>query len=87
MLGSAVRNAVLAFVSDTIEAPDGRQHQREIVLHPGAVTVVAIRPDGRVLLVRQYRHGHPCLCLLWAEYACMVGRVGRNGSLGNYPNV
>jgi ADP-ribose pyrophosphatase len=46
----------LTFVSDTIEAPDGRRHQREIVLHPGAVTVVAIRPDGRVLLVRQYRH-------------------------------
>jgi ADP-ribose pyrophosphatase len=27
-----------------------------MVLHPGAVTVVAILPDGRVLLVRQYRH-------------------------------
>lgn len=46
----------MTFVSDTIEAPDGRHHQREIVLHPGAVTVVAILPDGRVLLVRQYRH-------------------------------
>jgi ADP-ribose pyrophosphatase len=46
----------MTFVSDTIEAPDGRRHQREIVFHPGAVTVVAILPDGRVLLVRQYRH-------------------------------
>jgi ADP-ribose pyrophosphatase len=46
----------MTFVSDTIEAPDGRRHQREIVLHPGAVTVIAILPDGRVLLVRQYRH-------------------------------
>ena len=46
----------LTFVSDTIEAPDGRRHQREIVVHPGAVTVVAVLPDGRVLLVRQYRH-------------------------------
>jgi ADP-ribose pyrophosphatase len=46
----------LTFVSDTIEAPDGRQHQREIVLHPGAVTVLAVLSDGQVLLVRQYRH-------------------------------
>jgi ADP-ribose pyrophosphatase len=46
----------LTFVSDTIEAPDGRRHQREIALHPGAVTILAIRPDGHVLLVRQYRH-------------------------------
>lgn len=46
----------LTFVSDSIEAPDGRKHQREVVLHPGAVTVVAILSNGRVLLVRQYRH-------------------------------
>jgi ADP-ribose pyrophosphatase len=46
----------LTFVSDTIVAPDGRRHQREIVVHPGAVTVVAILPDGLVLVVRQYRH-------------------------------
>ncbi len=43
-------------VADTIETPDGRRHERDIVIHPGAVTVVAILPNGRVLLVRQYRH-------------------------------
>lgn len=44
------------FVKDTIEAPDGGRHTREVVVHPGAVTVVCLLTDGRVLLVRQYRH-------------------------------
>jgi ADP-ribose pyrophosphatase len=43
-------------VVDTIETPDGRRHERDVVLHPGAVTVVAVLPDSRILLVRQYRH-------------------------------
>lgn len=43
-------------VVDTIESSDGRRHERDVVLHPGAVTVVAVLPDGRILLVRQYRH-------------------------------
>lgn len=46
----------LTFVHDTIADAKGRQHTREVVLHPGAVTVAAVLPDGRVLLVRQYRH-------------------------------
>jgi ADP-ribose pyrophosphatase len=43
-------------VVDTIETTDGQRRERDIVLHPGAVAVLAIRPDGRILLVRQYRH-------------------------------
>jgi ADP-ribose pyrophosphatase len=43
-------------VVDTIEAADGRRHQRDVVLHPGAVAILAVMPDGRILLVRQYRH-------------------------------
>jgi ADP-ribose pyrophosphatase len=44
------------FVKDTVTDFDGQQHSRDVVLHPGAVTVVALLDDGRVLLVRQYRH-------------------------------
>jgi ADP-ribose pyrophosphatase len=40
---------------DTVERRDGSQARREIVGHPGAVAVVALDPDGRVLLVRQFR--------------------------------
>lgn len=46
----------LTFVRDTVVTPDGLQHSRDVVLHPGAVTVVAVLSDRRVLLVRQYRH-------------------------------
>ena len=40
---------------DTIERADGSRATREIVGHPGAVAVVAIDADDRVLLVRQFR--------------------------------
>lgn len=36
--------------------PDGREASREVVLHPGAVAILPLLADGRVLLVRQYRH-------------------------------
>ena len=39
-----------------IQAPDGSHHERSVVRHPGAVSVVAVEPSGtRTLLVRQYR--------------------------------
>lgn len=34
---------------------DGRTGRREIVHHPGAVAVLCRRPDGRFVMVRQYR--------------------------------
>jgi ADP-ribose pyrophosphatase len=46
----------LTFVRDTVVTDDGRQHSRDMVLHPGAVAVVALLADRRLLLVRQYRH-------------------------------
>ena len=39
----------------TFEAPDGTRFERDVVHHPGAVSVVPILHDGSVLLVRQYR--------------------------------
>lgn len=44
------------FVRDEVADQDGHRHTRDVVLHPGAVTVVALLPDGGILLVRQYRH-------------------------------
>ncbi|MGN0038738.1 MAG: NUDIX domain-containing protein [Coriobacteriales bacterium] len=38
-----------------IELANGKQAVHEVVRHPGAVAVIALRADGRVLLVRQYR--------------------------------
>ena len=35
--------------------PDGREHEREIVRHPGAVVILPILPDGRVVFVKNFR--------------------------------
>lgn len=40
---------------DKVELPNGDVSSREIIEHPGAVAVVAITPDNKVLLVKQYR--------------------------------
>jgi ADP-ribose pyrophosphatase len=44
-----------SFRIDTVRFSDGRTSTREILGHPGAVAIVAIDPDGSVLLVRQWR--------------------------------
>ena len=50
------RGHVLEFRVDTVERIDGRRARREVAVHPGAVAIVAVDRDDRVLLVRQYRH-------------------------------
>ena len=41
---------------DTVRLPNGRDAQREYVVHPGAVVVIAQLEDGRVLVERQHRY-------------------------------
>jgi ADP-ribose pyrophosphatase len=41
---------------DTVIEPGGVRAVRDIVVHPGSVVVLPIFEDGRVLLIRQYRH-------------------------------
>ena len=43
---------------DVVRLPDGSQGVREYVKHPGAVAVVPLFDDGRVLLERQFRYPH-----------------------------
>ncbi len=38
-----------------VRLPNGEESQRDIVLHPGAVAIVAIDDRKRILLVRQFR--------------------------------
>jgi ADP-ribose pyrophosphatase len=46
----------LTMKRDMVRLPDGRQASREYVVHPGAVMVVAILPDDRLVMERQYRY-------------------------------
>jgi ADP-ribose pyrophosphatase len=41
---------------DTVVLPDGATATREYIVHPGAVMVVPILDDGRLLLERQFRY-------------------------------
>jgi ADP-ribose pyrophosphatase len=41
---------------DVVRLPDGSEGAREYIRHPGAVAIVALFDDGRVLLERQYRY-------------------------------
>ena len=41
---------------DTVELPNGKEAVREWIRHPGASAVLPLLPDGRVILVRQYRY-------------------------------
>lgn len=49
------RGHIIDLVAASFEAPDGVTFQRDIVRHPGAVSVVALSADGMVTMVRQYR--------------------------------
>ncbi|MEO0004217.1 MAG: hypothetical protein RLZZ22_1909 [Pseudomonadota bacterium] len=41
---------------DTVRLPDGSSAVREYIKHPGAVMVIPLLDDGRVVLERQYRY-------------------------------
>ena len=49
------RGALISLGEGSFVGPDGDEFQRDIVHHPGAVSVVPLEDDGTVLLVRQYR--------------------------------
>ncbi|NEK85838.1 NUDIX hydrolase [Blastococcus saxobsidens] len=47
---------IISLHRDTVAMPGGDQSVRDLVRHPGAVAVVAVDDEGRVVLLRQYRH-------------------------------
>ena len=46
---------VIGLVETVWESPDGELMEREVVKHPGAVSVVPLLDDGTVVMVRQFR--------------------------------
>jgi 8-oxo-dGDP phosphatase len=58
-----VRGRIVTLRTDTVRMPGGELAVREVVEHPGAVAVVALAEDDRVLMIRQYRH--PAGAMLW----------------------
>jgi ADP-ribose pyrophosphatase len=42
---------------DTVRLPNGGVSVREYITHPGAVAVLALLPNGNLIMERQYRYG------------------------------
>jgi ADP-ribose pyrophosphatase len=47
---------VISLRIDDFRSPGGSTFKREVVEHPGAVAILPFLDDGRLLLIRQYRH-------------------------------
>jgi ADP-ribose pyrophosphatase len=41
---------------DEVLEPTGVRTTREVITHPGSVVVMPVLPDGRIILIQQYRH-------------------------------
>lgn len=47
---------LLTVYCDQVELPNGKEASREFIRHPGAIAVVPVTNDGKIVLVRQYRY-------------------------------
>lgn len=59
---------------DTVDLGDGQRVVRDLIVHTGAVGVIALDQQDRVLLVRQYRH--PVAMSLWEPVAGLLDVAG-----------
>jgi len=66
---------VIAVRTDSVEMPAGQLVERDVVVHPGAVGVIALDDRERVLLVQQYRHAPGRL--LWEPPAGLLDAPGK----------
>jgi 8-oxo-dGDP phosphatase len=58
-----LRSRLVTVRTDKVLTPDHDLAERDVVLHPGAVAVLALDDADRILMIRQYRH--PVGRLLW----------------------
>ncbi|MDQ0213766.1 ADP-ribose pyrophosphatase [Oikeobacillus pervagus] len=49
------KGKVIQVQVDDVELPDGKMGKREIVKHPGAVAIIPITNEGKIVMVEQYR--------------------------------
>lgn len=49
------KGKVVSLKVDDVLLPNGKQSKREIIHHPGAVAIIPITNEGKIVLVEQYR--------------------------------
>lgn len=62
--------------TDEVVMPDGNVVSRDYQVHPGSVAILALDDEGRVLVLRQYRH--PVRHKLWEIPAGLLDVQGEN---------
>lgn len=50
------KGAIIDFYKDTIQVPNGNVVKWDFIAHQGAAAMVAVREDGKLILVRQFRN-------------------------------
>ncbi len=51
------RGRIIEVSTEVLRYANGREHELDLVRHPGAAAVVAVDGANRACFVRQYRHG------------------------------
>ncbi|WP_216830464.1 NUDIX hydrolase [Alkalihalobacterium elongatum] len=46
---------IIDVVLEDVELPDGNSSKRELVKHPGAVAIIPVTKEGKIVLIRQFR--------------------------------
>lgn len=72
--------AIVALRVDTVAMPGGRSAKREVVEHHGAVVILALDDEDRVVLIRQYRH--PLGMRIWELPAGLLDMAGEAPEVG-----
>jgi len=67
---------IISVRRDRVQMPDQDYAERTVVTHPGAVAVLALDEQDRVLMIRQYRH--PVGRLLWEIPAGLRDAAGES---------
>ncbi len=53
---SEAKGSFLVLRQDEVMLSNGRKTKRDVILHPGAVAVLAVTPKEEIILVKQYRY-------------------------------
>jgi 8-oxo-dGTP pyrophosphatase MutT (NUDIX family) len=67
---------ITTYREDLVRMEDGGQARRQYTTHHGAVAVLALDDEGRMLTLRQYRH--PVRRLLWELPAGLLDKPGEH---------
>jgi len=67
---------ITTYREDLVRMADGTEARRQYTTHHGAVAVVALDEEGRMLTLRQYRH--PVRLLMWELPAGLLDQPGEH---------